>query len=321
MNDKVQGYCNSPLYESPFRIGYLGGGWGSNLSVNGATNTVRTPGGYLLQASKGDNAQLRLYDPKTDTWTFLHGDPHGKSSDGNTFDFSKGPVTFVLPDKTKVTVNPTKLGNGNKEFIHDVAITYGNQGAVIKYSPSGEPTTEARSNRGDRLDRHNPDGVKLFAQNELDDFTVGRFGPEANGDLDRYANGPDYRSGPCFGGGDRPHLPTRPGDGPGWPRHAGGPGPHSSVGNLLAKAEYFDQRADNAGSRAEREYWERKEARVEDRIKDRVEDGWRYSAVDNLLAKEEYFDRMGDRARSRVEKEYWERKEKAVEDRIKDIVT
>jgi hypothetical protein len=278
MNDKVQGYYNSPLYESPFRIGYAGGGLRSNLSVNGATNTVRTPGGYLLQASKGDNAQLKFYDPKTDTWTFLHGDPHGKSSDGNYFDFSKGPVSFVLPDGTKVTVNPTKLGNGNKEFIHDVAITYGNQGAVIKYSPSGEPMTEARSNWADRLDRQNPDGVKLFAQNELDDFTVGRFGPEANGDLDRYANGPDYRSGPCFGGGDRPHLPTRPGtglpnwrgDGPlgCWPRYSSGPdcgpdrGRHELVSNLRSQLRYFEWLEDHARSP--------REARQADRIGDKI---------------------------------------------------
>jgi uncharacterized protein DUF1521 len=229
MNDKVQGHYGSRLYESPSRIGHAGGGLlRSNLSVNGDTNTVRTPGGYLLQASKGDNAQLKLYDPKTDTWTFLHGDPHGISSDGNRFDFSKGPVTFILPDDTKVTVNPTKLGNGNKEFISNVVITNGNQGAVIKYSPSGEPTTEARSNWRNRLDDKHRDGVKLFAQNgQLDDFTVGRFGPEANGDLDRYANGrPDCRTGPCFGDGDRPRLPTRPGDGPGWPHHGPHHGPH-----------------------------------------------------------------------------------------------
>jgi len=78
----------------------MGGGVG--LMQQKDQNTIITRGGYEI---KYQGTDVIMKDPRTGKWTKVWGDPHVKTSDGDSFDWKTHRATFVLPDGTKVTMN------------------------------------------------------------------------------------------------------------------------------------------------------------------------------------------------------------------------
>ena len=125
MSSSIQGLANSGLISDPTAAAsasdaaeFTSAVSTSNLVVNG--NTIDT-GRYVVIASTdsthggsstADDGQLTVYDKQTNTYVNIWGDPHLTASDGNLADFQAHGLTLLLPDGTRLEIEPTATTNG-----------------------------------------------------------------------------------------------------------------------------------------------------------------------------------------------------------------
>jgi hypothetical protein len=131
--------------------------------VDSKDNTVNT-GRYTIKASTDNSGTLVVTDNYTHSkQTFkVFGDPHIQTGSGGTADFQHAPVTFALPDGTRITVDPTN--NPGVNTIKNVTITKGNDAATITGFTSGNLQTQHKAGQGDRLREHTNPGTVLTAE-------------------------------------------------------------------------------------------------------------------------------------------------------------
>jgi hypothetical protein len=161
---------------------------GGPLTVKG--NTV-SDGNYKIIATDVDHGTLTVEDTKTGQSFTVYGDPHIKTSTGGTADFQHQNATFVLPDGTEITVEPTD--NPGVNTIDKVIITKGNDAVVMTGFTTNDIDTKDLPHQGYSLDASTDHGTVMVAQNgDIGDVQVlgGRLiGNGAHvGDIDRYAN-------------------------------------------------------------------------------------------------------------------------------------
>ena len=158
---------------------------GGQLKVDG--DTVNT-GRYTITASKDDGGKLTIKDNWTGKTDTVWGDPHITTPNGST-DFQHTPVTFRLPDGTRITVNPTS--NPGVNFINNVTITKGND-AVTMNGFQGNLQTTAHPGQGYHYDAVTQHGTVLTADHGNIAQLKVLHGPEISGndvpDIDGYAN-------------------------------------------------------------------------------------------------------------------------------------
>jgi hypothetical protein len=117
-------------------------------------------GGYTLDLNKKDSS-ISLTNKKTGEKTRIWGDPHIDTN--GTSGMFKGPMTFDLPDGTKVTVGTQS--QGNVSYADNVTITRGNDAYVVRglSEKDSNPLTVQRERNGRQLDAETPDGYSLVA--------------------------------------------------------------------------------------------------------------------------------------------------------------
>ena len=158
-----------------------------SLTVNG--NTVNT-GRYTIMASNSNDGSLSVRDNINGESFNVWGDPHITTDKGDSTSFQHAPATFLLPDGTKITVDPTQ-GNGDANYINNVTITKGND-AVEMAGFRGNLQTQALPGEGNYLDNATPDGTVITTVNgnldqlQLPDGTLISGNNVAN--IDSYAN-------------------------------------------------------------------------------------------------------------------------------------
>ena len=125
-------------------------------------------GNYKLDFNKADSSMVMTNTKSGDT-TKIFGDPHltqhANSANSSTAMFN-GPMTFVLPDKTKVTIGTqTAANNKNVSFADQVTITHGKQAyQVTGLSEQNQAGLSVqKSNNGRALDAAAPDGYTVTA--------------------------------------------------------------------------------------------------------------------------------------------------------------
>ena len=160
------------------------------MKVDSNTNTVDT-GNYTIQASKDSGGTLLVTDKTTGENFRIWSDPYIGTSDGDRTQFNNQPATFILPDNTKVTVNPTK--GGGTTYIDNVTITRGDDAVQIGGVHAGDIHTQALRGEGQWLDARYDDGVVLTAKDgHIKDLMVGD--TEIKGynvsSIDQFANKP-----------------------------------------------------------------------------------------------------------------------------------
>lgn len=139
----------------------------SNTEVSGNKASIDL-GNYKLAFDKADSSMV-MTNAKTGDTTKIWGDPHidqHTNSASKTSAMFNGPMTFQLPDNTKITVG-TQPGANNKSvtYADQVTITHGNQA----YQVSGLSQQNAsglsvqKSGNGRALDDATPDGYTLQA--------------------------------------------------------------------------------------------------------------------------------------------------------------
>jgi hypothetical protein len=133
---------------------------GDPLTVNG--NTVNT-GRYTITASTGDGGTLTVTDNTTGESFKVSGDPHITTDKGDTTSFQHAPATFMLPDGTQITVDPTH--NSGVNYINNVTITKGNDAVEMTGFHTGNLQTQALPGEGYYLDATTPEGTVLTAEN------------------------------------------------------------------------------------------------------------------------------------------------------------
>jgi hypothetical protein len=141
----------------------------SNTAVSNNKASINL-GDYKLDFDKSDSS-MTMTNNKTGDKTEIYGDPHltqhvtGSKSNSSTAMFN-GPMTFMLPDNTKVTVSTTPATNNKSiSFADQVTITKGNQAyQVTGLSQQNKAGLNVqRSNDGRALDAATPDGYTLQA--------------------------------------------------------------------------------------------------------------------------------------------------------------
>ena len=125
-------------------------------------------GNYKLDFNKADSSMVMTNTKSGDT-TKIFGDPHltqhANSANSSTAMFN-GPMTFVLPDKTKVTIGTqTAANNKNVSFADQVTITHRKQAyQVTGLSEQNQAGLSVqKSNNGRALDAAAPDGYTVTA--------------------------------------------------------------------------------------------------------------------------------------------------------------
>jgi len=157
-----------------------------SLTVSG--NNVNT-GRYTISASNSNDGSLSIRDNVNGESFNVWGDPHITTDKGDSTDFQHQPATFLLPDGTKITVNPTQSSGVN--YINNVTITKGNDAVEIA-GFRGNLQTLAVPGEGYSLDNATPDGTVLRPVNgnidqlQLPDGTLISGHNVAN--IDSYAN-------------------------------------------------------------------------------------------------------------------------------------
>ncbi|RKF39086.1 DUF1521 domain-containing protein [Paraburkholderia fungorum] len=125
-------------------------------------------GNYTLDFNKADSSMVMTNTKSGDT-TKIWGDPHltqhENAANSSTAMFN-GPMTFMLPDDTKVTVSTQAAANNkNVSFADQVTITHGNQAYQVtglsEQNKSG--LNIQKSNNGRALDAATPDGYTVLA--------------------------------------------------------------------------------------------------------------------------------------------------------------
>ncbi|CAN7765235.1 DUF1521 domain-containing protein [Caballeronia sp. LjRoot34] len=125
-------------------------------------------GNYKLDFNKADSSMVMTNTKSGDT-TKIFGDPHltqhANAANSSTAMFN-GPMTFVLPDKTKVTIGTqTAANNKDVSFADQVTITHGKQAyQVTGLSEQNQAGLSVqKSNNGRALDAAAPDGYTVKA--------------------------------------------------------------------------------------------------------------------------------------------------------------
>ena len=130
-------------------------------------------GDYKLDFNKGDSSMI-LTNKTTGDATQVWGDPHidfhnaGASSKQNDATF-KGPLTFQLPDDTKITLGTEAVANNPGVTVtNKVTITQGKNSIVVdnlnQYKGGALQVTKGRDGRA--LDAAAPDGYTLVQQKD-----------------------------------------------------------------------------------------------------------------------------------------------------------
>ncbi|MGX6999189.1 DUF1521 domain-containing protein [Caballeronia sp. KNU42] len=125
-------------------------------------------GNYTLDFNKADSSMV-MTNTKSGDITKIWGDPHitqhENAANSSTAMFN-GPMTFMLPDNTKVTVSTQAAANNkNISFADQVTITHGKQA----YQVTGLSEQDAaglnvqKSKNGRALDAATPDGYTVLA--------------------------------------------------------------------------------------------------------------------------------------------------------------
>lgn len=139
----------------------------SNTAVSNNKASINL-GDYKLDFNKSDSS-MTMTNAKTGDTTKVWGDPHltqhENSANKSTAMFN-GPMTFMLPDNTKVTVG-TQPGANNKSvsYADQVTITRGNQAYQVtglsQEDKAGLSVQKSRDGRA--LDAAAPDGYTVQA--------------------------------------------------------------------------------------------------------------------------------------------------------------
>lgn len=139
----------------------------SNTEVSGNKASIDL-GDYKLNFDKADSS-MSMTNTKTGDTTKVWGDPHidqHANSSSKTSAMFNGPMTFQLPDNTKVTVG-TQPGTNNKSvsYADQVTITHGNQAYQVTglSQQNSAGLSVQKSHDGQALDAAAPDGYTLQA--------------------------------------------------------------------------------------------------------------------------------------------------------------
>lgn len=142
-------------------------------------NTIDT-GRYEIKSTK--DHELWIKDTHDGKWVKLWGDPHGKTSDGDRFQFHEDTLTFELADGTKVSVIPTEKNSNGKAYLDQVHVMKGDEAYVMAGLSDGKAGVfiseelDAAS-----LDRAFGDGTVLRVHDEIDDLFYAADGRELVG--------------------------------------------------------------------------------------------------------------------------------------------
>lgn len=108
--------------------------WTSSGTKDGKTGSLNLGNGYNLNFNKKDSS-VQLQNTKTGDTTRVWGDPHldmnGKGGKSSTM--FKGPVSFTLPDDTKIRIGTQPGKNPKVSYADNVSISRGGQ----QYSVNG----------------------------------------------------------------------------------------------------------------------------------------------------------------------------------------
>lgn len=152
---------------------YGNGGFGqrdawSDTGVSGNKAAINL-GSYTLNFDKS-NSSMVLTDARTGNQTKIWGDPHIDLNDGTANKSSgmfNGPLTFNLPNHTRVSVGTQPAGNNsNVSYADNVTITQGNRAYVVNglSEQDSTPLTVQRSRDGFALSQQVPqDSMNLYA--------------------------------------------------------------------------------------------------------------------------------------------------------------
>ena len=142
-----------------------GDSW-SNTPVKDNKTSVDL-GAYQLNFDKKDSS-ITMRNNSTGDTTKIWGDPHIDLHDGTskkTSGMFNGPMTFNLPDNTKVTVSTKSGGNSGVTYADQVTITRGKDAYQVSglSEKNSSPLSIERSREGRALDALTPDGYSLVA--------------------------------------------------------------------------------------------------------------------------------------------------------------
>jgi hypothetical protein len=150
-------------------------------------------GNYKLDFNKADSSMVMTNTKSGDT-TKIWGDPHltqhANGANSSTAMFN-GPMTFMLPDNTKVTVGTqTAANNKNVSFADQVTITHGKQAYQVTGLSEQNQTglSVQKSNNGRALDAAAPDGYTVKAAGGGTGWIDPTTGKEPTADNIRKAN-------------------------------------------------------------------------------------------------------------------------------------
>jgi|GEM_PF-1314623 len=125
-------------------------------------------GNYILKFNKSDSSMV-LIDTRTGTQTRIWGDPHidlNSGSANQTSGMFHGPLTFNLPNHTRVSVGTQPSGDSNVSYANDVTVTQGNRAYAVHglSQKDSAPLTVQRSLDGFALARQTPrDSMNLIS--------------------------------------------------------------------------------------------------------------------------------------------------------------
>ncbi|WP_167530948.1 DUF1521 domain-containing protein [Paraburkholderia agricolaris] len=150
-------------------------------------------GNYKLDFNKSDSSMTMTSKSSGDT-TKVWGDPHltqhANGANSSTAMFN-GPMTFQLPDNTKVTVG-TQADKNNKSvsYADSVTITHGNNAYQVTGLSQQNSTSLSvqKSHDGRALDAATPDGYTLVANRNGSGFVDPKTGKQPTEDEIRKAN-------------------------------------------------------------------------------------------------------------------------------------
>ncbi|MPW16740.1 DUF1521 domain-containing protein [Paraburkholderia sp. CNPSo 3157] len=131
----------------------------SNTEVKDGKSSIDL-GDYKLDLNKKDSS-INMTNKQTAETTRIWGDPHIDTN--GTSGMFKGPMSFNLPNGTKVTVGTQS--QGNVSYADNVTITRGNDAYVVHglSEKDSNPLTVQHQHNGRQLDAETPDGYSLVS--------------------------------------------------------------------------------------------------------------------------------------------------------------
>jgi hypothetical protein len=142
----------------------------TNTDVSNNQSSINL-GDYKLDLNKADSSMV-VTNTKTGDTTKVWGDPHidqHANTANKTSDMFNGPMTFMLPDNTKITVGTQAAKNNpSVSFADDLTITRGNQAYQVKGLSEQDSAglTVQKSYDGRALDAATPDGYTIQAKRD-----------------------------------------------------------------------------------------------------------------------------------------------------------